>query len=64
MEEMLNEAEIDPDKYIIIESDNGSSQYKSAPHFHYLQEICNKYKSKIICVCTGVNTERKSTHQL
>ena len=28
MEEMLNEAEIDSDKYIIIESDNCSSQYK------------------------------------
>ena len=48
MEEMLNEAEIDPDKYIIIESDNCSLQYKSVPHFHNLHEICNKYKSKII----------------
>ena len=28
MEEMLNEAEIDSDKYIIIESDNCSLQYK------------------------------------
>ena len=30
MEEMLNEAEIGPDKYIITESDNCSLQYKSA----------------------------------
>ena len=41
MEEVLNEAEIDPDKCIITESKN-CSQYKSAIHFHNLQEICNK----------------------
>ena len=46
MKEMLNEAEIDPDKYIVIGNDNCFSQYMSAPHFHNLQETCNKYKSK------------------
>ena len=50
MKEMMNEAEIVPYKYIIIESDNFSSQYKSAPHFHHLQDICNKYELKIIHV--------------
>ena len=50
MKEMMNEAEIVPYKYIIIESDNCSSQYKSAPPFHSLQDICNKYELKIIHV--------------
>ena len=36
MEEILNEAETDPNKYIIIERDNCSSQYKSDLHFYNL----------------------------
>ena len=35
---------------IMIESDNCSSQYKCASHFHATQEISNCYQTKIICV--------------
>ena len=35
IEEMLKESEINPEMHIIIESDNCSQQYKSAPHFYY-----------------------------
>ena len=48
MEEILNEAESDPDKYILNESDNCSLQYKLVPHFHNLQELSDGYWSKII----------------
>ena len=48
MEEMLNKAEINPESYIIIENNNCSSHYKSAPHFCNLQEMSNKYDTKII----------------
>ena len=37
IEEMLKETKINPDMHIIIESDNCSQQYKSAPHFYHLQ---------------------------
>ena len=47
-EEILNETESDPDKYLKIESDNYFLQYKWTPHYLIVQEICPKYKSKII----------------
>ena len=37
IEEVIKETEINPDMHIIIESDNCSQQYKSAPHFYHLQ---------------------------
>lgn len=48
MEEILNEAESDPDKYILSEIDNCSLQYKLAPHFHNSQELSDRYQSEII----------------
>ena len=33
IEEMLKDADTEPGSYIVTESDNCSSQYKSAPHF-------------------------------
>ena len=50
IEEMLKESEIKLDMHIIIESDNCSQQYNSAPHFHPLQELADKYHAKIIQV--------------
>ena len=51
LEEMLLEVEyITAETTIVIESDNCSSQYKSAAHFQGTQDLSNKYKSTIICV--------------
>ena len=50
IKEMLKDADIEPGSYIVIESDNCSSQYKSAPHCHNIQELSDKYKIKIICI--------------
>ena len=51
LEEMLLEVEsIAAKTTTIIESDNCLSQYKSAAHFHGIQDLWNKYKSAIICV--------------
>ena len=48
---MLLEVEyITTDTTIVIESDNCSSQYKSAAHFQGTKDLSNKYKSTIICV--------------
>ena len=43
MEEILNEAESDPDKYILSEIDNCSLQCKLVPHFHNSQELSDRY---------------------
>lgn len=50
IEEIIKESEIKPNMHIIIESGNCSQQNKSAPHFHHLQELANKYHTKIIRV--------------
>ena len=50
--EMLSEAEIPTgeDVFIIMETDNCSSQYKSATHFHLVQELVDELNTKIIKV--------------
>ena len=48
--EMLSEVEIQADEYIVIESDNCSSQYKSSAHFHSMQLLANKWNVNIIRV--------------
>ena len=48
IEEMLKDADIEPGNHTVIESDNSSSQYKSATPFHNIQELSDKYKLKII----------------
>ena len=51
LEEMLLEVEyITVETTIAIESDNCSSQYKSAAHLQGIQDLSNKYKSTIIRV--------------
>ena len=45
---MLKDANIEPGNHTVIESDNSSSQYKSATPFHNIQELSDKYKLKII----------------
>ena len=47
LEEMLETVENIPE-ICIIESDNCSSQYKSAQHFDNIQNICNKIGVPII----------------
>ena len=48
--EMLREVEIQADEYIVIESDNCSSQYKSSAHFHGMQLLTNNWNVNIIRV--------------
>ena len=52
LNEMLSEAELPTgdDAYVIIESDNCTSQYKSAAHFHSIQQISNEKNVKIVRV--------------
>jgi len=50
IEEMLEETNIENQEYIIIESDNCSSQYKSAAHFQDMKELSQKYNKTIIRV--------------
>ena len=50
LENMLEEVDINPETYLIIESDNCSSQYKSSAHFSSIQEISNHYQCNIIRV--------------
>ena len=40
---MLNEMEITPGMYMLIESDNCTSQHKSAKSFYDMQELAKKY---------------------
>ena len=48
LEEMLGELTLFLGMVVIVESDNCSSQYKSAEHFHDLQELATKYQITII----------------
>ena len=50
IKEILNEARFEAGSYCIIESDNCTSQYKSAAHFYDLQEIANKNEIAIVRV--------------
>ena len=50
IEEILSEAVIPPGAYIIIESGNCNSQYKSCAHFDSIQELSNHYNANIILV--------------
>ena len=51
LEEVLLEVEyITAETVIVIESDNCSSQDKSAAYCQGIQDLSNKYKSTIICV--------------
>ena len=50
LKEMLNEADTKNASFGIIESDNCSSQYKSASHFSDIQEISNELNIPIIRV--------------
>ena len=52
VEEMLSSIDIphDETQYLVIESDNCTSQYKSAEHFYDLQCIADAIKKKIIRV--------------
>ena len=52
LEKMLSTCDIPErdDFYIAIESDNSSSQYKYAEHFHDLQSIAHSLNKKIIHV--------------
>ena len=52
LNEMLSEAELPTgdDAYVIIESDSCTSQYKSAAHFHSIQQISNEKNVKIVRV--------------
>ena len=50
LEEMLPDNEIPQESTIVIESDNCTSQYKSAQHFHDLQEISTKYNRMLVRV--------------
>ena len=45
---MLNEIEITPGMYVVIESDNCTSQYKSAKSCYDMQEQANKYNVNLI----------------
>ena len=49
-EEMLSDIEIPQESMIVIQSDNCTSQYKSAQHFHDLQEISTKYNRILVRV--------------
>ena len=42
LQEILKETALDGPDVMIIESDNCSSQYKSAAHFLGVQEICHQ----------------------
>ena len=52
LNEVLSEAELPTgeDAYIVIESDNCTSQYKSTAHFHSIQQISNDNNVKIVRV--------------
>ena len=43
----MNAVEIPENFYIVIESDNCSSQYKSVAHFHSIQQLCSKFNVTI-----------------
>ena len=45
---MLNEMEITPGMYMLIESDNCTSQHKSAKSFYDMQELAKKYNINLI----------------
>ena len=47
---MLSDLEIPQNSYTVIESDYYNSQYKSAAHFHSIQQLCNKLNVTIIRV--------------
>ena len=47
-EEMLSDIEIPQESMIVIQCDNCTSQYKSAQHFHDLQEISTKYNRMLV----------------
>ena len=47
---MLQTVKNIPEKVASLKSDNCSSQYKSAQHFHDIQNICNKISVLIICL--------------
>ena len=48
LKEMLSDTEIPQGSTIVIESDNCTSQYKSAQHFHDLQEVATKYNRMLV----------------
>jgi len=48
--EMLRDVEINAGEYVIIESDNCASQYKSCAHFHGMQTIADSLNLNIIRV--------------
>ena len=50
LQEMLQETAFDGPGVMVIESDNCSSQYKSAAHFLGVQEICDQMQVKVIRV--------------
>ena len=39
IEEMLKDTHIEHGSHIVIVSDNCSSRYKSAPHFHNIKQV-------------------------
>ena len=47
---MLNDVKIQSNNYIIIESDNCSSQYKSCNHFENMQWLSNKFGVAVLRV--------------
>ena len=48
---MLQEVkEVPEGSYIVIESDNCSSQYKSCAHFYGMQKLANQYNVNIVRV--------------
>lgn len=48
LEKMLDNAELQPDSCIVIESDNCCSQYKSSQHFFDIQKISDKYNRTVL----------------
>ena len=59
IEEMLSEVQLKSGEYILIESDNCSSQYKSAEHYHDMQDLCNNANTPLIRVY-GISGHGKS----
>ena len=47
---MLSDIEIPQECTTVIESDNCTSQYKSAQYFHGLQQISTKYNRMLVRV--------------
>jgi len=58
-EKMLSTYDVPENHYIVIGSDNCTSQYKSAEHFYDLQSISDSFNRKIILVYGIAGTVRE-----